>query len=223
MASKFSPPLTKADFVYEKLHDEISSGRLDPGRRLRLAELAARYDISEMPVREALRKLQQDGLVDFENHRGATVADLGLTRVIEIIATRTHLEVLAMCEATPFHTTESIAKLDSLTAKMRLEKNAANYSALNHRFHKMLCAPSPNAFLNAEIDNLWNKVWRTHRHSVFERVPERISGAQDEHEEIVNAIRSGSVRAVEKAARQHRDRTLAGWKSAASAASNNPA
>ena len=67
------PFITKTDWVYNRLRAEILGGSLKPDDRLRLTALARRFEISEMPVREALRMLQRDGLISFESHRGATV------------------------------------------------------------------------------------------------------------------------------------------------------
>jgi DNA-binding GntR family transcriptional regulator len=214
-AVKPSVPATKTEFVYQTIRKEILDGQLNPGQRLRLTELAGRYDISEMPVREALRKLQHDGLVEFENHRGATVSDLGLERIVEIIATRTYLEILALVEAIPNHTSDSIAELDDLIAKMRKTRNARAYSELNHRFHQLLAAPCGNVFLKAEIESLWNKVWRTRSESIFQLVPERLSDATKEHQEILQALKSKSSERVQRTAMQHRDRTLRSWRSLA--------
>lgn len=208
-------PSTKTDFVYQTIRKEILDGQLKPGQRLRLTELAGRYDISEMPVREALRKLQHDGLVQFENHRGATVSDLGLERIVEIIATRTYLEILALIEAIPNHTPDTIAQLDELIAKMKKTRNARVYSELNHRFHQLLAAPCRNAFLKSEIESLWNKVWRTRSESLFQLVPDRLGEATREHEEIVQALTTKSAERVQRTAMQHRERTLASWRSLA--------
>jgi DNA-binding GntR family transcriptional regulator len=201
-------PSTKTEFVYRTLRSAILDGQLVPGQRLRLAELASRYAISEMPVREALRKLQHDGLVEFENHRGATVSDLSLERTVEIIvATRTYLEVCAVCEAAPHHTPETLAELDALIQKMKKTRKPELYSELNRRFHKWLTEPCPNSFLKSE------KVWQTRSQSIFQLVPERLADATREHEEIVLAIKSGSVEKVRQAAMLHRERTLRSWRS----------
>ena len=197
-------PATKTEFVYQIIRKEIIDGHLQPGQRLPLSELAARYEISEMPVREALRKLQHDGLVQFENHRGATVSDLDFDRIIEIIATRTYLEVYAMCEATAHHTEQTIGQLDALVQKMKKTRTAHQYSELNRNFHKLLTEPCPNKFLKSEIDNLWFKVWRTHSQSLFQLVPRRIPDATVEHESILNALKRQAVDEVQKSAMLHR-------------------
>jgi DNA-binding GntR family transcriptional regulator len=204
-------PSTKTDFVYRTLHAEIMGGALPPGQRLRLAEIAARYATSEMPVREALRRLQAHGLVRFENHRGATVTAVSLTRVVEIISTRTFLEVLAISEATPFHTKATLQKAKSLNDDLKRTRDAKLSSELNRKFHVVLYDPCPNTFLKQEIDTLWDKVWSTQQRSVFERSPARVRGAADEHGDILAALASGSVEAVRFAALQHRQRTLDSW------------
>ncbi len=205
------PPYTKTDFVYRTLHDEIMGGVLSPGQRLRLAELASRYSMSEMPVREALRRLQADGLVRFENHRGATVTDVPLNRVVEIIETRTFLEVLAISEATPFHTAASLDRARDINRELTESPSSKHASELNRQFHVVLYEPCPNLFLKQEIDALWDKVWSTQQRSVFERSSARIGGAAQEHEDILAAIQSGDVVAVREAMFGHRRHTLASW------------
>lgn len=209
--TRMALPSTKADFVYRALQGDIMGGALPPGQRLRLAEIATRYATSEMPVREALRRLQADGLVVFENHRGATVTAVPLTRVVEIISTRTFLEVLAISEGAPFHTKQSLQAAKAINDELKRTKDAKRSSELNRQFHVLLYQPCPNTFLKQEIDMLWDKVWSTQQRSVFERAPARIRGAVDEHADILAAIASGSVEAVRAAAFEHRARTLSSW------------
>jgi len=210
-------PSTKTDFVYQTLRKEILDGHLQPGQRLRLTELAERYEISEMPVREALRKLQHDGLVQFESHRGATVSDLGLDRIVEIIATRTYLEACAVVEAAPHYSPHSIEQLKALVAKMKKTRDPEQYSDLNRRFHRQLTEPCPNAFLKLEIDNLWNKVWRTRSQSLFQMIPQRIADATAEHERILNAVVQGAASKLHDEVMAHREQTLSNWRALASA------
>jgi DNA-binding GntR family transcriptional regulator len=206
------PPATKSEFIYQQVRREIVEGQLQPGQRLRLAELAERFGISEMPVREALRRLQHDDLIQFENHRGATVSDLGLERTIEIIAVRTYLEVFALTEAVPFHDEKSIKQLRALVTSMRRIKDPDQYSDLNRRFHKLLIEPCPNAFVKTEIDGLWNKVWKTRGQSIFQLVPKRLADATREHEEIFEAIVDGKAEQARCAAMAHREQTLDNWR-----------
>jgi DNA-binding GntR family transcriptional regulator len=214
------PPATKSEFIYQQVRREIIEGQLQPGQRLRLAELAERFGISEMPVREALRRLQHDDLIEFENHRGATVSDLGLERTIEIIAVRTYLEVFALVEAVPFHDEKSTKQLRSLIASMKRVKDPDEYSDLNRRFHKLLIEPCPNRFVKTEIDGLWNKVWQTRGQSIFQLVPARLAEATREHEEIFEAIAAGKPELARRAAMAHREQTLENWRTLLSSGKN---
>ncbi len=206
-------PATKTNHAYRLIKEDILAGTLAPGSRLRLAELAESYNVSEMPVREALRMLQQAGLVVFENHRGATVAELSFSELYEVIETRTYLEILAICQAVPFHTKESLAELGELHAQMTSEAAGTKYFSLNHSFHLALYRGCKNAFLKQEIDGLWERAWRRWSKSLYELRPDRIGIANAEHLVILDAIRRGAVDEVEWASRLHRESTLRAWRS----------
>lgn len=206
-----APPETKSDFAYRQIRAAIVEGRLQPSQRLRLGELAAQFGISEMPIREALRMLQRDGLIEFASHRGAVVVDISLQELVDIISVRTYLEILAACEATPHHTERSLKELDKLVAKMLTERGNQQFSQLNHEFHELLIKPCPNAFLRNEIKALWDRVWKRWSRSLFELFPSRMEDAAQEHERIVAAVRSGSVEAVRRTVEAHRARTVEQW------------
>ena len=212
-SAKIIAPSTKSDFIYQVIKQEILEGAVKPGQRLPLRELSRRLKTSDMPVREALRMLQLEGLVQFENHRGAMVTDLTLERVIEIISTRTHLEVLAVVESVPHHDDLSVKKIEKLIDGMRAARTPSKYSEINRQFHAALYAPCPNEFLKSQIDDLWNKVWSTRSRSIFELNPSRIDKATKEHEAILRALKNRSASQVEDAAKTHRLTTLKGWNS----------
>src|SRR5687768_8775034 len=156
------PFTTKTDWVYNRLRAEILDGALKPADRLRLTSLARRFETSEMPVREALRMLQRDGLVSFESHRGATVINLSLQRAAEIVAVRMHLEVLATAEAVPHHSPETLAELAAILERMDRQaeaRQAQRFTEANRRFHTLLYQPGPNRTLTEEIQVLWDRVW----------------------------------------------------------------
>lgn len=214
------PFTTKTDWVYNRLRAEILDGALKPEDRLRLTSLARRFQTSEMPVREALRMLQRDGLVSFENHRGATVIKLSLRRAAEIVAIRMHLEVLATAEAAPYHTRESVAELSEILERMDRQAQARQpqrFSEGNRRFHTALYAPGPNRTLKDEIQVLWDRVWRARARSIFALDPLRMRAAQSEHWAILEAVRAGDAEAAAGAMARHRANTLASWRMALAA------
>ena len=211
------PFTTKTDWVYHRLRAEILDGSLRPDDRLRLTSLARRLETSEMPVREALRMLQRDGLVSFENHRGATVSNLSLGRAVEIVAVRMHLEVLATAEAVPHHAPASVAQLSEILKRMdrqALARQPQRFTEGNRRFHTGLYAPGPNRALKDEIQVLWDRVWRARARSIFGLDPLRMHAAQSEHWAILEAVRAGDVEAAAEAMARHRVNTLASWRGA---------
>jgi DNA-binding GntR family transcriptional regulator len=205
---------TKTDWVYGQLRNRILAGGYKPDDRLRLTELAREFEMSEMPVREAFRMLQRDGLIEMRSHRGAMVANLSWSRAAEIVSVRMHLEVLAVREAATHHNKASVGELTKLLDRM--DRDAASgagsaFGAGNREFHRLLYAPGANSVLKQEIQELWDRVWRARAQSIFEVDRERMAAAQAEHRSIVDALAKGDVEAAAKAAAQHRVRTLASW------------
>lgn len=208
------PFTTKTDWVYEQLRARILDGQHKADGRLRLTELAREFQISEMPVREALRMLQRDGLVRMENHRGATIINLSWEHAAEIVSLRMHLEVLAVREATGRHSATSLVEIDRLLRRMDDDAAAGRadrFSQGNREFHTKLYAPGPNAALKQEIQDLWDRVWRARAASIFAVDPGRMAQAQAEHRKILAAVRRGDPDAGAAAMERHRTHTLASW------------
>jgi DNA-binding GntR family transcriptional regulator len=207
---------TKAEWVYAGLREMIATGELASGERLPMAQLAEWFQTSEMPVREALRMLQRDGLVQMESHRGATVAVVDWDRVVEIVSVRMHLEVLAAAEAAAHHTAQTLAPIDELVRRMDrlvVRRRGTEFSDANRRFHTMLYDPIPSPVLKEEIQSLWERMWRVRSQPLFRMDPDRARLAQREHRAMLDAVSRHDPVATEAAARAHRDATLEAWRS----------
>lgn len=207
-------PATKSAFVYSQIREAILTGKLLPDQRLRLTELAAKYKLSPMPVREALRMLQRDGLITMEDHRGATVAHLSWRRAAEFVEVRTLLEVHAALKALPNHGDKSIRVLRTIVETMKKPEVMADsdkFTRLNRDFHIELYRPGPNSVLKQEIDDLWDHVWRVRKLSIFSIDRTRVGGANEEHERIVDAVSNGDAMTLELAMAYHRELTLRTW------------
>jgi DNA-binding GntR family transcriptional regulator len=89
------PPLSKTEYVLERLRQDIRSGAVNAGQPLRQAELAQRYGVSPTPVREALRLLEAEGAISYSPHKGATVAELSPRRIEDLYRLRATVESLA--------------------------------------------------------------------------------------------------------------------------------
>lgn len=216
------PYQTKTEWVYEQLRSMVAKGEFAPGEHLRLGELANRFEMSEMPVREALRMLQRDGLVEVESHRGATVVPVRWDEVLQTISVRTHLEVLAVEVATPHHTDATIAKLRKLITRMQEHAEAGDgskYSEANRSFHHQLYAPGANEVLKTTIEQLWDRLWQTRTLSLFTLVPKQMTQAQGDHEVLVDTIADGDAKKAASLMAKHRLHTLEGWEEAVAKAS----
>jgi DNA-binding GntR family transcriptional regulator len=206
---------TKTERVYALLRDRILDGTLRSGQRLRLEPLAEEFSTSHMPIREALRMLQRDGLVEFESHRGAMVTAVTWERVYEAVLTRMHLETIAAREATPHHDGATVAALERSAMRMDTfaeRGHARRFSEENRAFHTALYEPCPYRLLKAQIQSLWDAMWRTRSHSLFHLDPARMTAAQREHRLILDAVREGDAEGAEARAAEHRDRTLDAWR-----------
>jgi DNA-binding GntR family transcriptional regulator len=205
---------TKTEWVYRRIRDMITSGRVRSGERLRLTQLADDLQVSEMPVREALRMLQRDGMIVFKSHRGATVADVTWEAVYQAVLVRMYLEVLATETATPHFDQRRLRKLGDLVERMEqmAEKGQSlEFSRANRIFHQTLYEPCPYSLLRDEIERLWDQMWRSRSGSLFALHPERMQQAQVEHHAIFRAVAAGDPTAAAAAAEEHRVNTLAVW------------
>jgi DNA-binding GntR family transcriptional regulator len=204
-------PQTKSRYAYEQLREQIVSGALAPGERLRLRTLADALGLSEMPVREALRMLSRDGLVEFEDHRGATVTEIPLEDVRAVLSARMWLEILAVREAVPLHDAASLAVVRTALAEGAKATDGVTFSAANRALHEAIEAPAPAA-LRQMIAEAWDRMWTVRRSaSLFLLRPDEMPRAHDDHVELVAAVEAGDARAAAKVMERHRTATLRSW------------
>ncbi|HEY3886245.1 MAG TPA: GntR family transcriptional regulator [Vicinamibacterales bacterium] len=209
------PEFSKASFAYETLRREILNGSYRPGERLRLSQIAQQLALSEMPVREALRLLQKDGLVVMELHRGAHVAALSLKRAHEIVEVRTALECVAGFTALPLHDAPSVIRLERSLARLEAaRRDARQFARRNRELLTLLYARAPNEFLRQHIQALWDQVWRFSSTLLFEFMPGRLEATILENRAIVAAISDRDGVALQALLARRRDDILAGWQRA---------
>src|SRR5690606_33778835 len=113
------PVRTKAQYVYESLREEIVQGRLRPGTRLVFSQVASRFGVSPIPVREAVRQLETEGLVELKPHTRVEVTTLPWEQGVWAYELRLALEPLAARDATPFVSEDQLARMGSLLDAMR--------------------------------------------------------------------------------------------------------
>lgn len=143
----------QASAIAEALRQEIIEGSLAPGGKLGQEQLARRFGVSRMPVREALRLLATDGLVTLDPNKGARVTPIGIADLREIYEMRIAAETLALKIAIPELSNAQIDRAEVLQTELE-SASFAEFGALNSRFHRALYEPCNRPRLLAHIDSL---------------------------------------------------------------------
>jgi DNA-binding GntR family transcriptional regulator len=192
------------DWAYEELKEAILDLRLRPGEPLREAAIAGRLGVSKTPVREALARLEQDGLVETTSFKGAVVSGYSPRDLSEIYELRELLQGAACRKAVESITEQELAELDEIVQKSRERRDAEDMSglaALLGRFDAVVFAQVDNRRIRALIDNLQAHLTRIGQ--LTTGIPGRIEASVDEHARIVRAIRERDADGAELAMREH--------------------
>lgn len=142
--------------VTENIRELILSGKLAPGSRIRQEELAARFGTSRIPVREALRRLESEGLVLLVPNSSAWVAKLDLSECIEVYKIRERVEPLALSESVARLSDAEIDKLVGLAAAMEAAQGTEEFLRLDREFHLASYRASGMQQLYAMVERFWN-------------------------------------------------------------------
>lgn len=138
---------TATEFVEATLKAAILEGRLTGGTALRQEELAEAFGVSRMPVREALRQLEAQALIDFVPHKGAVVTEISAEDAADNYAIRMALEPAALARSIPHLTTEDFERARDLIAEIDAEPDPGRLGEINRRFHMSLYAKAGRAKL----------------------------------------------------------------------------
>ena len=202
---------SKSEQAYAQLKDRILSGEMTPGYRLVLSSIATDMGFSVVPVREAIRRLEAEGLVHFERNVGATVAGIDPDLYLHTMQTLSIIEGAATALAAPSISSEDLAKARDLNRQMRAVLDAfdpVRFTQLNTEFHALLYGPCPNPHILDLVHRGWNRLNRM-RTSTFRYVPDRSHASVEEHDHLLDLIEAGAPASdVEHAARAHRTNTL---------------
>jgi DNA-binding GntR family transcriptional regulator len=193
---------SRAEFVYERLRDAISDGRVAAGERMREEEVARSLGVSRTPVREALQRLQQRGLLVLGAGRGLVVAQLSQQQVIELYAMRQILEGSAARFAATHATPAEIEILYQLQDELKsAEGDALLHTNLNRQFHQAIYEAAHNRYLMQTLESL-NDSFALLRSTTL-RLPHRPRDSNEERRRIIAAIEQRDPDMAEKEAREH--------------------
>ena len=185
---------TVVTMTLEALRERILRGDYPEGAPLRQDAIAAEFGVSRIPVREALRQLEAEGLVTINPHQGATVSSLSIDEVRELFELRALIESDLLRRAIPHLTPEDIQRAEEILAKYEEAFRQGDVSAwgeLNWEFHSTLLTPADRPLTMGVVESLQNQSDR------YIRLQLSLTGGQtranEEHHAILDAVRDGEV------------------------------
>jgi DNA-binding GntR family transcriptional regulator len=189
--------------VCNVIREAIIRGDFKPGERLKQSDLAEKMGVSRMPIREAFRKLESEGLILLEPHKGAVVKSININDIEEIYALRSELEKMAVYQSVELLTQEDIAQLSSLVDQMENAEDADTFVQDNIDFHRLLVKRCRWERLNSFIGTLWN--------GLPQQTPHLLSGqietSNTEHRKILEAVLKKDKETAAKLVSEHIFRT----------------
>ncbi|WP_145193593.1 GntR family transcriptional regulator [Pseudomonas sp. URMO17WK12:I11] len=201
LANEQLPAHLARGVIEERLRSVILDGRLPPGTAVRQQEIADLYGVSRMPVREALRQLEAQGLLKVEMHKGAVVAPLIGEDAVDTYALRVLLETEALRQSIPRLDDNDICSARSFIHQLENETRHAEIGRLNRLFHMALYSKAPNQKLLRLIENELNEEERFLRFHLSSMGLGKLT--QDDHNALVDAAAEKNVGEAVKVLEQH--------------------
>lgn len=192
------------DVVFNTLRRAILMGELEPGERLMELQLTERLGVSRTPIREAIRKLELEGLVVMTPRKGASVAKITEKDLQDVLEVRCCLEELAVELACKRITAEEGDGLRACIADFRKAAEGNDITAIAEqdvRFHDIIFAATDNRRLIQMLNNLREQMYRYR--VVYLKDPDTYAQLLREHEEILNCLERRDAESVKEAIRRH--------------------
>lgn len=209
-----TPPgvtLSKSQRAHQWLRERIQARDYAPGHRLVLASIAEELGMSVVPVREAIRQLEAEGLVTFEHNVGARVFVADVAQFGDTMQTLALLEAAATALSAAHLTAADLREARALNDRMRRQLDDLvphEFTALNHQLHAVLARGCPNERLMELVRAEWSRLDNL-RDSTFTVVPERAASSVREHDHLIGLVTDGAPPAeIQQAALHHRANTL---------------
>jgi DNA-binding GntR family transcriptional regulator len=192
---------SRTEYVYRYVLQAIRDGRFRQGDRIREEDVATLLGVSRTPVREALRQLQSQGLIEFTAGRGAGIVELSGPQILELYAMREILDGAAARMAAEHATPAEISYLSHLLQEFSQSKDPARLAAVNIAFHRCIGEAAHNRYLMQSLDKL--RDFLALLQGTTFSVKGRPTTAAEEHRAIFEAIQARNPDAAEQAARSH--------------------
>jgi DNA-binding GntR family transcriptional regulator len=211
MAGQKQDGLTKQERVYRAIRERILSGAYSPGYRVVIDALASEFAVSALPVREAIRRLEAEGLVIFRPNAGAQVAPADPAVYEDEAVVLAVLEGYATALAAPHLDEAALKRLNEINESMveAMERlDSLTFGRLNQEFHSVIYEHCPNASLVELLRDVARRLDAIRR-TVFVQIPYRGKASVSEHRELIDLIKGGATaEEIEAAARRHKLNTV---------------
>lgn len=201
--------VTKNDLVYNLIREKILNGEYNLGSQLIIRNLAEEFNVSETPVREAIKRLEVEGLIEITPHVGITVSLPSLEEIKEILEIRLILETKATEMFIENLSDEALEKIDDILNDMKeAEKtsDASKYSLLDKEFHDTIYKFCRNKVLYELITNLWIKSERTR--SIFGLSAKRMKISLEDHIKLLDAIKKKDKKTAIETIKSHKEQAF---------------
>ncbi|MCA1732238.1 MAG: GntR family transcriptional regulator [Acidobacteria bacterium] len=212
IGEKKSSHRQRAHFIADAVRADVLEGRLRPGEWVRQERIAREQGASQMPVREALRSLVAEGILEHVPYRGVRVVEFAVEDVEDLYACRLLVEGMSARYAASAITDDEVRELEDLHRRMlacQMPNELPQYRELNRRFHSLIFTASRRSFLIRTLGQLWSAfptmLWSNIPHAATVSAPGRDEADEREHEAIVRALAARDPEAAEAAVRAHID------------------
>ena len=192
------------DVVFNTLRQAIIKGDLKPGERLLEIQLAEKLGVSRTPVREAIRKLELEGLVTMVPRRGTTVLGITKKHLKDVLEIRSALEELALelaCRRITNEQYEELVRLEALLEAKQDSDNAFELSDIDEKFHEQIYQATNNPRLVQLLANLREQMYRFRLE--YMKAKDKRPRLIQEHQQIIKALKNKDSKAGRKAIYDH--------------------
>lgn len=193
---------TKREWAARVIREAILRGDLKPGQRLKQQELAEALEMSATPIREVVRILEAEGLVENIPYKGTFVHEVSSAEAEELTPIRVALESLAVRQAVPNLTGDDLSKLEKILGRMERAETSGDLAALrryNFDFHSKIY----NACGSEILCELIERVWPRFATDILWAIPDRAKASVDHHRAILDLIRDGDAEAAAEKMAEH--------------------
>lgn len=198
--------ISQSELAYERLYQAVQAGDLRPGDRVRETDVAERFSLSRTPVRDALRRLEADGIIEHRPRQGAVVRSLSRAEVVELYEMRLVLERTAAEMAAKHAARAEIDELRDLNTTIAACTDPAKAAAINQHFHACIYLAARNRFLMDAARALNNALMLLGPTTLADE--DRISTVTAQHTSMIDAIDARDQEAAGAAAEAHLQTSL---------------